>query len=130
MLDDDRPSTRSSRAALSGWRSDGGAFAATGQQYSHRVPDPFLGRAGRAFADWRARVVDEFADQQGLPRKSWWVLRFALCLLTTPIGFWTGGGGWSFGIAALGDNNEKARRAIAKAKIIQETNREKRESGG
>jgi len=56
---------------------------------------------------WRERVVDEFSEQPGAPRKAWWVLRFILALATL--------GNWSFGVAALGSDSAKFERAARKA---------------
>lgn len=54
----------------------------------------------------------------------WWLLRFSVGILLMPLALWRGQAP-TFGIAALGDNDEKARRAIVKAQAIQRGNREK-----
>ena len=57
--------------------------------------------------NWRARVADEFREQQGVARKAWWVIRFALAIVTL--------GNADFGVAALGNGKAKFERAVRKA---------------
>ena len=69
-------------------------------------------------------MADEYGDQRGLVRKTWWVARFAVGVALMPLSLYFGEAP-TMGIAALGDNDEKARRAIAKARAMQQANRER-----
>ena len=62
---------------------------------------------------WRYRIADEYRDVRGPIRKTWWLLRFAVGLAVNLV---FPSGGLTFGIAALGDNDAKMRRAIKKAR--------------
>lgn len=69
-------------------------------------------------ASWRARARDEYRGQRGPVRKAWWCLRFLLALLSMPVGLLFGQGQYlAFGIAALGSDHTKAKRAIEKATL-------------
>ena len=56
-------------------------------------------------------MADEFREQRGVVRKTWWVTRFTLAAATL--------GQFDFGVAAFGNGKAQFDRAVRKAAELQ-----------